>query len=63
MLIECKLINLAQFSGKGHHTLHYEKSQNMNFLALIRSYILFCSINMVSELHTEGGGGALGAPP
>ena len=60
MLIERKLImilNFTRFSGKGHHTLHYEKSQNMNFLALVRSCILFYSINMVAGLHTEGRGG------
>ena len=42
-LIECKLKNLtlARFSGKGCHLqIHYEKSQNANFLALTRSCVL-----------------------
>ena len=51
MLIECKLkkiisiLTFARFSGKGRHslhlnTVHYEKSKNVNFLALFRSGIL-----------------------
>ena len=40
MLIECKLKIFPVTSGEGCHSLHYVKSQNANFLTLIKSCIL-----------------------
>ena len=46
------ILTFTRFSGKGRHQLHYEKSQNANFLALISiNTVVLPATKLSFELH------------